>query len=324
MKLVIQIPCLNEETVLPRTLGDLPGRIEGVDVIELLVIDDGSVDGTAEVAKSLGVKRIVRFPQRRGLARAFGRGIQEALSMRADIIVNTDADNQYKGADIEKLIRPILEGKADMVVGARDIEGIEEFSPLKKRLQRLGSWIVRRLSQTNIPDATSGFRAYSREAALKLTVVSDFTYTLETIIQATKKSIAIAHVPIRTNGKTRDSRLFRSMGGYIRRSIGTMGRIYIMYQPLKVFFWLSGLFLIPGLVLVFRFLYYFLFTPGPTGHVQSVVIGGALAVIGFLLAVLGILSDLTAMNRRLLEEILIHMRMLRFENRSGWEEEQKE
>ncbi len=315
MKLVIQIPCLNEEAVLPQTLRDLPVRIPGVDEIEVLIVDDGSEDRTSEVARAAGVARVVRFPERHGLARAFARGLQESLAMGADVIVNTDADNQYNGADIEKLVRPILDRRADMVVGCRDIEGIESFSPTKKRLQRLGSWIVRRVSQTRIPDATSGFRAYSREAALRLTVVSGFTYTLETIIQASKKNLAIAHVPIRTNPKTRDSRLFRGAADYVARSIGTMLRIYIMYQPLKVLFWLSALFLVPAAILIVRFLYYFFVNSGPTGHVQSVVIGGALAVIGFLLVVLGILSDLIATNRKLLDEVLTDMRLLRSEIR---------
>lgn len=313
MKLVIQIPCLNEEASLPQTLRDLPTRIPGVDEIAVLVIDDGSEDRTSEVARAAGVTRVYRFPQRHGLARAFAQGLQESLSMGADIIVNTDADNQYNGSDIERLVQPIVEKRADMVVGCRDIEGIESFSASKKRLQRLGSWVVRGISRTRVPDATSGFRAYSREAALRLTVVSDFTYTLETIIQATKKNLAVTHVPIRTNAKTRDSRLFRGTLDYVRRSIGTMMRIYIMYQPLKVFSWLSALFFVPAAILIVRFLFYFFTSTGPTGHVQSVVIGVAFAIIGFLLAVLGILSDLIATNRKLLDEIVTDMRRLRFE-----------
>ncbi len=311
MKLVIQIPCLNEEQALPQTLRDLPKSIPGIDEIAVLVIDDGSTDRTSEVARENGVTRVFRFTQRHGLARVFAQGLQESLAMGADVIVNTDADNQYNGADIEKLVQPVVEGRADMVVGCRDIEGIDSFSPAKKRLQRLGSSVVRRISQTRVPDATSGFRAYSREAALRLTVVSDFTYTLETIIQATKKNLAVTHVSIRTNPKTRESRLFRGTVDYVRQSIATMARIYVMYQPLKVFTWLSVVFLVPGVALIARFLWFFFTREGATGHVQSVVIGGALAVIGFLLAVLGVLSDLIATNRKLLDEVLTSLRLLR-------------
>ncbi len=311
MKLVIQIPCLNEEETLPATLADLPRALPGVDEIAVLVIDDGSRDRTSEVADKHGADRVVRFPQNRGLACAFARGLHEALDMGADVIVNTDADNQYRGDDIGKLVGPVVRGEADMVIGARDIEGHEEFSSLKKRLQRLGSWVVRKLSDTHVPDATSGFRAYSREAALRLTVLSDFTYTLETIIQATKKGIAVESVPIRTNPKTRESRLFRSMAGYIGLSIGTLLRIYVLYQPLKVFFGLSAVFLLAASVLVVRFAYFYVVTEGPTGHVQSLLVGGVLAVIGFIIAMLGVLSDLTAMNRRLLEETLTDTRRAR-------------
>ena len=311
MKLVIQIPCLNEEQTLPATLADLPRSLPGVDEIQVLVVDDGSRDRTGEVAREPGAARVVRFPQNRGLARAFARGLQEALDMGADVIVNTDADNQYRGDDIEKLVTPILRGEADMVVGARDIEGHDEFTWLKKRLQRLGSWVVRKLSDTRVPDATSGFRAYSREAALRLTVLSDFTYTLETIIQATRKGIAVSSVPIRTNPKTRESRLFRSIGGYIRLSVGTLLRIYVLYQPLKVFLRLSAVLLAASFVLVARFAYFYVVTEGPTGHVQSLLVGGVLAVIGFVVAMLGILSDLSAMNRRLLEETLTDTRRAR-------------
>jgi len=313
VKLVIQIPCLNEEATLPGTLADLPRAIPGVDVIEVLVVDDGSEDRTSEVARRHGVHRVARLPARQGLARAFNRGLQEALAMGADIIVNTDADNQYRGEDIARLIGPILDGRAEMVVGARPIGETADFSPLKKRLQRVGSSVVRALSSTTIPDATSGFRAYSRDAAMRLTVVSNFTYTLETLIQAAEKHIVVAHVPIRTNPKTRESRLFTGMGSYIRRSVATMSRVYVMYRPLKVFLTLSFLFLAAALVLLGRFAYlYMIMRPLPTGHVQSLVVAGVLAIIGVLVAALGVLSDLIAMNRRLLEEILTNTRLLRF------------
>lgn len=311
MKLVIQIPCLNEEATLPATLADLPRQIPGVDRIELLVIDDGSSDRTGDVARAHGVHRVVRFPARRGLARAFEAGLHEALAMGADIVVNTDADNQYQGADIPKLIRPILDGHADMVVGTRPIDAIEHFSPLKKLLQKLGSGVMRGLSHSDVPDATSGFRAYSRDAALRLTIVTNFTYTLETLIQASQKNIAIAHVPIRTNAKLRESRLFQGLRAYIQRSLGTMLRVYVMYQPLRTFLTMSALFLTAALVLFARFLVIWWTTPGPPGHVQSLVVAGALAVIGFLVAALGILSDLIATNRRLLEEVLYHTRRMR-------------
>ena len=308
MKLVIQIPCLNEEATLPATVRDLPRRLEGVDSIEVLVIDDGSSDRTSAVARELGIHRVVRFPDQRGLARAFERGLQESLAMGADIIVNTDADNQYAGKDIGRLIGPILAGDAEMVVGARPISDIEHFSRFKKLLQKAGSRVVRALSNTDVPDATSGFRAYSRTAALRLTVMTNFTYTLETLIQAAQKNIAVTHVPVRVNAQTRPSRLFRGIRVYLQRSFGTMVRVYVMYQPLKFFFAISAVFLAGSLVLFTRFAYFALTVHGQTGHMQSVAVAGALAVIGFLLGALGVLSDLIATNRRLLEEILVHAR----------------
>lgn len=312
MKLVIQIPCLNEEASLPATFADLPRSLPGVSTIEYLVIDDGSTDRTSEVARELGVHRIVRFPARRGLARGFEAGLREALAMGADIIVNTDADNQYQGQDIGKLIAPILEHRADMVVGTRPIDNIEHFSPLKKSLQKLGSGVVRTLSGSDVPDATSGFRAYSREAAMKLTVLTNFTYTLETIIQASQKNITVAAVPIRTNGMLRESRLFKGMRAYITRSLGTMFRVYVLYQPLRFFLTLAALFLAASLVLFTRFFWLYFTLPGQTGHVQSVIVGGVFAMIGALFAALGVLADLTAMNRRILEEIVMNSRALRY------------
>ncbi len=313
MKLVIQIPCLNEESTLPATLADLPREIPGVHTIETLVVDDGSSDATGEVARAHGVTRVVRFGERQGLAAAFARGLQEALAMGADIIVNTDADNQYQGRDIPKLVAPVLAGRADIVIGDRQIDTVADFSPLKKLLQKLGSRVVRGLSHTRVPDATSGFRAYSREAALRLTVISGFTYTLETVIQAAQKNLTVDHVPVGTNPRTRESRLFKSMGSYIQRSVATMARVYILYQPLKAFLALSVAFLLAAFILFARFLYFYLITrPAPSGHVQSLVVAGALAIMGMLLAALGVLSDLTAMNRRLLEEILTNTRVVRF------------
>ncbi len=320
MKLVIQVPCLNEEESLPATFADLPRSLPGIDTIEFLVIDDGSTDRTSEVARELGAHRVVRFPGRRGLARAFEAGLREALAMGADIIVNTDADNQYQGQDIGKLVAPIIERRADMVIGTRPIDQIEHFSPLKKFLQRLGSRVVRTLSQNDVPDATSGFRAYTREAALKLTVLTGFTYTLETLIQAGQKDIAITHVPIRTNGKLRESRLFRGMRAYIQRSLGTMFRVYVLYQPLRFFWSISSVFLIASAVLFARFVWIWIVTPGPPGHIQSVIVAGALAVIGFIVAVLGVIADLIAMNRRLTEEILLHVRSTRARDTSSRED----
>ena len=308
-KLVIQIPCLNEAATLPVTLADLPRSLPGFDSIELLVIDDGSTDGTSEVAREHGVHRIVRFPVRRGLARGFEAGLRESLAMGADVIVNTDADNQYVGADVARLVEPIVAQRADMVVGTRPIGSISHFSPLKKWLQRLGSSVVRALSAADVPDATSGFRAYSRDAALRLTVLTGFTYTLETLIQASHKNITIVHVPIRVNGKLRESRLFRGVGSYVTRSLGTMIRVYLLYRPLRFFLSLAGLFGAGALVLFARFLYLFFTTPGQTGHVQSLVVAGALAMIGALFVSLGVLGDLTAMNRRLLDEILVNTRL---------------
>ena len=295
VKLVIQIPCLNERSTLPVTLADLPRQIPGIDRIELLVVDDGSTDGTGDVA------------------RAFDAGLREALAMGADIIVNTDADNQYVGADVGKLVQPILEHRADMVVGTRPIDSIPHFSPLKKTLQRLGSGVVRGLSSADVPDATSGFRAYSREAALRLTVLTGFTYTLETLIQASRKNITIAHVPIRVNGVLRESRLFRGMGSYITRSLGTMIRVYLLYQPLPLFLSLAAVFAAVSLVLFARFAVLYLTTPGPTGHAQSLTVAGVLAIIATLFGALGVLADLTAMNRRLLEEIVVNTRLQRLE-----------
>ncbi|MCA9671496.1 MAG: glycosyltransferase family 2 protein [Myxococcales bacterium] len=314
MKLIIQIPCLNEEKTLPETIADLPRHIDGVDTIEYLIIDDGSVDRTSEIAREVGVHHVVRFPQNRGLARAFMAGIDACLRLGADIIVNTDADNQYSGADIPALVRPIVEHRADFVVGDRQIEAVDEFSETKKRLQRFGSWVVRLASNTRVPDTTSGFRAISREAALRMFVTSEFTYTLETIIQAGHANLAVDAVPIRTNPKTRDSRLFKSIPQYIRRSMATIVRIYTMYKPLKAFIYLASLLFLGGLVLGVRFLYFHL-TSGPqgAGHIQSLILAAVLTIVAFIVLLSGLIADLVAANRKLLQDAIIRLRRLEYD-----------
>src|SRR4051812_47726693 len=275
MKLIIQIPCLNEEEQLPATLGDLPRAIEGFDQVEWLVIDDGSTDDTVEVARAHGVDHVVRLTNNKGLAAAFQAGLDACLKLGADVIVNTDADNQYYGSDIARLVEPIIAGHADMVIGDRETDSIEHFSPLKKRLQRLGSAVVRRASNTTVPDTTSGFRAYNREAALQMNVVSKFTYTLETIIQAGKMVVAVDHVPIRTNPKTRESRLFPSMWAYVRRNTVSIFRVYTLYEPLRVFLAAAALVALVGVVIWARFIYFF-FSGEGEGHIQSLILGATL------------------------------------------------
>lgn len=308
MKLIIQIPCFNEEAVLPQTLADLPRDVDGFDAVEWLVVDDGSSDRTVAVARENGVDHVVRFRHNKGLAVAFQAGLDAALKLGADVIVNTDADNQYRGQDVAKLVQPIVDGQADMVVGDRGISEHEEFSSAKKLLQHWGSWVVRRASGTGVPDATSGFRAYNREAAMRLNVVSRFTYTLETIIQAGRSDIAVAHVPIGVNRKTRESRLFHSIPQYVKRSVGTIARIYAMYEPLRVFMVAAAVLGVPGLALLVRFLWYYLSDAGPTGHVQSVVIGGVLLILAFQCVVLGVIGDLLRANRVLTERTLHRVR----------------
>jgi glycosyltransferase involved in cell wall biosynthesis len=311
VKLLIQIPCFNERKTLAGTLADLPRAIPGVDTIEVLVIDDGSTDGTSELAREQGVHHIVRFPQNRGLAKGFMAGIDACLRLGADIIVNTDADNQYCGADIPALIAPILEGTADLVVGDRQVEAVQGFSSTKRKLQRFGSWIVRLASNTHVPDATSGFRAVSREAALRMFVTSEFSYTLETIIQAGQAHLAVGAVPIRTNPKTRESRLFRSIPQYLRRSGSTILRIYTMYKPLKAFLYLASVLFLAGTTLGVRFLYYHLTEP-KTGHVQSLILAAVLLISAFLVGTFGLLADLVAANRKLLEDAVMRLRRLEY------------
>jgi glycosyltransferase involved in cell wall biosynthesis len=310
MKLIIEIPCLNEEEVLPLTLAALPREVEGFDVVEWLVVDDGSTDDTAQVARDWGVDHIVRFNSNKGLAVAFQAGIDAALKLGADVIVNTDADNQYRADDIPKLVAPILAQKADIVVGDRNVKEHEEFSRVKKGLQRWGSSVVRRASQTDIPDVTSGFRAYSREAALRLNVVSRFTYTVETIIQAGRSDLAVAHVPVHTNPKTRESRLFRSMREYVSRSIGTILRIWVMYEPLPVFLVPALLIALVGGGLLARFTWFYFTETGPTGHVQSLIVAAALLIFAVQLALLGVISDLLRSNRVIAERTLHRVRKI--------------
>ncbi len=311
MKLIIQIPCFNEEAQLPLTLSRLPRRVTGFDVVEQLIIDDGSTDRTVEVARSHGVDHIVRLTNHKGLAAAFQAGLDAGLKLGADVIVNTDADNQYEGADVPKLVAPILRGEADMVVGDRQVETVEHFSAAKKLLQRLGSWVVRQASSTAIPDTTSGFRAYNREAALQMQAVSRFTYTLETIIQAGKLLVAIKDVPIRTNPKTRESRLFPSSGAYVRRNALSIFRIYSQYEPLKVFWGGAVLMGVPALALFIRFVIYFVEDPHTaTGHVQSLIAGAVLFIAAMLLGALGVIGDLLDAQRTLSQRTFERVRRI--------------
>lgn len=310
MKLVIQIPCYNEEQTLPITVRDLPRQLPGIDEIELLVIDDGSQDCTAEVAAQLGVSHIRRFPQRVGLARAFIAGLDTALRAGADIIVNTDADNQYDARDLPLLIAPILKGHADIVVGDRGVATLTHFSPSKRALQRIGSWAVQQAAGLQIPDATSGFRAFSRDAALRITVLSDYSYTLETLIQAGARRLGVAYVPIRTRAQTRESRLIRSLPHYLAQSGVTILRAYAMYQPMKIFLLIGGLLILAGLVPAVRFLYFYIVDGGGAGHVQSLIFAAVLLIVGFQVLLIGLLADLVGFNRKILEEVLYRLRKL--------------
>jgi glycosyltransferase involved in cell wall biosynthesis len=312
MKLIIQIPCLNEAETLPVTVRDLPRKVDGFETVEWLVIDDGSTDRTVAVARELGVDHIVRLTNNKGLANGFQAGLDACLKLGADVIVNTDADNQYDGRDIPKLVAPIVAGNADMVVGDRQVMTVEHFSPAKKALQRLGSWVVRQASQTDVPDTTSGFRAYNREAALALQVVSKFTYTLETIIQAGKMTVAIDHVPVRTNPKLRESRLFPSMWTYIRRNGISIFRIYALYEPLKVFMTAALVVGLASLAVWGRFLYFWIEGDG-AGHVQSLILGAVLFNAAMVLAALGVLGDLISGQRITLQRIFERVRRVELE-----------
>lgn len=307
MKLIIQIPCYNEAETLEIALNDLPKRLEGIDEIEYLIINDGSKDATVEVAKNWGVHHIVSFKKNKGLAKGFMAGLDGCLRNGADIIVNTDADNQYCAKDIQKLIQPILEEQADIVIGARPIDETEHFSFIKKKLQHFGSWVVRKASNTDIPDAPSGFRAFSREAAMRINVVNDYTYTLETIVQAGREKIAITSVPIRTNAELRPSRLFNSIWGYVKKSMLTILRAYMMYKPLKCFTYLAIPPVVFGVAIGVRFLIYYVQGTG-SGHVQSLILACTMVIIGFLTFMIGLLADVLAANRKILQETQYQVR----------------
>jgi glycosyltransferase involved in cell wall biosynthesis len=309
MKLIVQIPCYNEEHTLPGTIADIPRQIDGIDQVELMIIDDGSTDRTVEAAAELGIDHIIINKKNLGLARTFRKGLDECLKRGADIIVNTDGDNQYYGGDIPKLVAPIVQAKADIVVGDRQTSTIPHFSPFKKLLQRVGSATVRRLSGTDVTDTVSGFRAFSREAAIRINIVSPFSYTIENIIQAGKKHMAIASVPIRTNPKTRESRLFKSIPKFIERQLSSMLRMYLMYQPLRFFAYIALALTFIGLIPITRFLIYYFMGDG-SGHIQSLILGSVLLLIGFVTFVMAILADLINFNRQLLEMTLEKVRRI--------------
>jgi glycosyltransferase involved in cell wall biosynthesis len=314
MKLIVQIPCYNEEQTLPLVIKSIPKKINGIDTVEIMIIDDGSSDNTVEVAKKLGVNHIVRHKKNKGLGPTFYDGIQEALRLGADIIVNTDGDNQYPQKDIPSLIEPVLSGKYDIVVGDRQTQTIAHFSPLKKFLQKLGSQMVNKAAGTHIPDAVSGFRAYSRQAALGINIISSFSYCTETIIHAGKNRTPITYVPVKTNPKTRESRLFKNMRQHIFKSTLTIFRSYAMHEPFKVFFGLGGIIFLLGTIPFWRYLYLVIDHSEPIGgHVQSLLAGSVLLILGFLTVVLGIVADLIAINRKLLEESLLKLRNIQFD-----------
>ncbi len=313
MKLIIQIPCYNEAGTLEVTLDALPRKLDGIDVIEYLIIDDGSKDATVEVARDCGVHHIVKFSQNKGLARSFMAGLDACLKNGADIIVNTDADNQYCAEDIQNLIQPILGGNADMVIGARPIDEIEHFSFWKKKLQHFGSWAVRKASNTDVTDAPSGFRAMTREAAMHINVINDYTYTLETIVQAGRDKIAVTSVPVHTNPELRPSRLFHGVWSYVKKSIVIILRAYMMYQPLKCFTYLSCIPLLSGIGIGIRFLYLIVIGEG-YGHIQSLMLACTLIIVGFLTFMIGLISDLMAANRKILTDTQYHVKKIEYDS----------
>lgn len=310
MKLIIQIPCYNEAETLPETVADLPTRIPGIDKIELLVIDDGSEDETAVIAQSLGVHHIVRHSRNLGLAKAFQSGLEASLRFGADIIVNTDADHQYPGEYIDDLVEPVLRGEADIVIANRQIESIEHFSPIKKGLQKLGSWTVRTVSNTAVPDAVSGFRAYSRDAALRLNILTKFSYTLDTIIQAGKMGLTIVSIPVHTNGPTRPSRLQTSMWHFVKAQASTIIRLYAFYEPLRTFSYLALPFILAGIITWLRFLYYYISFDGYSGFLQSIIIGTGLLLVGVLIFLFGVQADVSNKHRQLTQETLYRLKKL--------------
>jgi glycosyltransferase involved in cell wall biosynthesis len=316
MKLIIQIPCFNEEEHLGATLAALPRTLSGFSSVETLVIDDGSLDGTSGVARRAGATYLLRFPVNLGLARAFSAGLDAALKLGADVIVNTDADNQYRAADIALLVQPILAGQAEMVIGDRNPRRLVRFGPTKRLLQGVGSWAVRQLSGTTVPDAASGFRAFSRRAALRLNVFTKFTYTLETIIQAGKKHIPIAHVPVETNADARPSRLFGRTSTYLKHSLATLVRMYALYEPLKVFWGVGLACVVGGLLIGLRFLVSYLLGEG-AGHIQSLILAAVLLIIGFQTALIGLVADLIGNNRSLLEDALCRIREIELRGGDG-------
>lgn len=309
MKLIVQIPCLNEELTLPQTVRDIPRQIEGIDEIEILIIDDGSTDRTVEIARELGVDHIVTHINNRGLAAAFRTGLDTCLRLGADIIVNTDGDNQYKGQDIAKLVAPIVNGRAEIVVGDRQTSTIPHFDLHKKVLQKLGSAIVRILSGTDLPDSVSGFRAFSRDAAMQLNILTHYSYTVETILQAGKRHLAISSVPVGTNEKTRESRLVKNIPSFVVHQFNTMTRMYAMHQPLRYFFVISSIIMLGGLIPMLRFLSFYLDGMGD-GHIQSLIFGSVLLMIGFQVLVMGFLGDVISFNRHLMEDILYRVKKI--------------